>query len=292
MDMIMDMTMGMIFDERMTPLMKAAKKGDTEEIRKLVKAREDANAKSDEYGMTALMYAAGNCRIEAAHRHIPGKKTKQLEVGERHTEAIKILRREAEADVNARDNYKRTALMWAVAHRYAAIGATKELLEVRNGVKADIDAKDEDDRTALMYAAYHGSTGAIRELLNAGADVNAKDRNGRTAFDWWQTKQGSQGYSETFFQEISDLLLHASVSAIVKEELKSTRVSKVNIREDESSYDSEPLYRIEIIFEGKRLNPDNVNKMLLRVRDCLLDIDDERFPLITFVSDTGKRKAS
>lgn len=131
----------------------------------------------------------------------------------------------------------------------------------------------------------------IRELLNAGADANTRDKNGRTAFYWWQTKQG-QGYSETFFQKISNLLIHASVSAIVKEELKSTRVSKVNIREDESSYDSEPLYRIEIIFEGKRLNPDNVNKMLLRVRDCLLDIDDERFPLITFVSDTGKRKAS
>ena len=74
--------MDMIIDESMTPLMKAASKGDIEEIRKLLKEGvADVNAKSSEYGMTALMYAAGNG----------------------HTEAIRELVK-AGADVNARDN--------------------------------------------------------------------------------------------------------------------------------------------------------------------------------------------
>lgn len=66
----------------MTPLMKAAGKGDIEEIRKLLKeGTADVNAKSGEYGMTALMLAAINGHIEAIR------------------ELLK-----AGADVNARDN--------------------------------------------------------------------------------------------------------------------------------------------------------------------------------------------
>lgn len=83
-----------------------------------------------------------------------------------------------------------------------------------------------------------------------------------------------------------------SVPGIIKRALKPTRVSKVNIREDDSGYDGEPLYRIDVIFEGDRPKPENVGKMSLRLQDYLWDIDDERSPVVSFVADTGKRKAS
>ena len=83
-----------------------------------------------------------------------------------------------------------------------------------------------------------------------------------------------------------------SVPGIIKRALKPCRVSKVNIREDESGYDGEPLYRIDIVFEGGRPKPDNVSKMFIRVQDYLWDINDERSPLYSFVADTGRRKAS
>jgi len=36
-------------------------------------------------------------------------------------------------------------------------------------------------RTALMLAAFRGDTAAVINLLDAGADVNARDKDGRTA---------------------------------------------------------------------------------------------------------------
>ena len=49
---------------------------------------------------------------------------------------------------------------------------------------ADINAKDVDGRTALHWAAWYGYTEAVKLLLAVGADVNAKDDLGRTALHW------------------------------------------------------------------------------------------------------------
>jgi esterase/lipase superfamily enzyme len=46
---------------------------------------------------------------------------------------------------------------------------------------ADVNAKDKNGKTALMNAAFNGHTGSAMVLLEAGADVNAKDKNGWTA---------------------------------------------------------------------------------------------------------------
>ena len=75
-----------------------------------------------------------------------------------------------------------------------------------------------------------------------------------------------------------------SVSDIVKVELAPTPIVKINIYEDESGYDGEPLYRIDIVFDGERPGAEQVSSLLLRVTDYLWDIDDERFPLITFLT--------
>ncbi|MBI4640978.1 MAG: caspase family protein [Candidatus Tectomicrobia bacterium] len=46
---------------------------------------------------------------------------------------------------------------------------------------ADVNAKDKDDRTALMYAAAKGDPAIVQALLDRGAEVNVKDKDGRTA---------------------------------------------------------------------------------------------------------------
>ena len=46
---------------------------------------------------------------------------------------------------------------------------------------AQIDAKDKEGRTALLRAATSGQVGNIKVLLNAGADLTAKDNDGKTA---------------------------------------------------------------------------------------------------------------
>jgi ankyrin repeat protein len=47
---------------------------------------------------------------------------------------------------------------------------------------ADVNARDHDGRTALMFAAWNGNLEAMRLLIDKGADVHAKAKNGDTAF--------------------------------------------------------------------------------------------------------------
>ncbi len=46
---------------------------------------------------------------------------------------------------------------------------------------ADVNAKDKDGRTALIWATFYGRTEIVTALIEKGADVNAKDKDGRTA---------------------------------------------------------------------------------------------------------------
>jgi ankyrin repeat protein len=44
-----------------------------------------------------------------------------------------------------------------------------------------VNAKDEYGRTALMFASYLGHKEVVKLLLEAGADVNTRDKDGFTA---------------------------------------------------------------------------------------------------------------
>eukprot|EP00757_Euglenozoa_sp_SAG-D1_P022366 gene22366-8885_t len=46
---------------------------------------------------------------------------------------------------------------------------------------ADIEAKDQDGWTALLIACHNGHSDVVEMLLQAGADIEAKDQHGWTA---------------------------------------------------------------------------------------------------------------
>jgi ankyrin repeat protein len=58
--------------------------------------------------------------------------------------------------------------------------------KVRDLIKAgaSVNAKDDKGKTALMWAARNGRTKTVETLIDKGADVNAKDDEGMTALDW------------------------------------------------------------------------------------------------------------
>ena len=114
----------------------------------------------------------------------------------------------AGADINEKDMYGQTALMYAVSQDLqkgvqlllkagadvnlknardetvlmrAAFKNLPDMLSllIQNG--ANINDKDISDWTALMYASKRGSKQCIDILLRAGADVNAKNKKGETA---------------------------------------------------------------------------------------------------------------
>jgi len=72
-------------------------------------------------------------------------------------------------------NADKTALMEAARRVY--IDIAWDLINAG----ADVNAKDNYGTTPLIFAAISGSTEIMQALIDKNADVNAKDRNGRTA---------------------------------------------------------------------------------------------------------------
>ena len=56
------------------------------------------------------------------------------------------------------------------------------LILFENG--ADVDAKDNEGRTALFWAASNGRVEVVKVLIENGANVDVKDENGKTALHW------------------------------------------------------------------------------------------------------------
>lgn len=74
----------------------------------------------------------------------------------------------------------KTALMH-VAESFFATGKRAEVVKLLVEAGANINLKGKDGRTALMLAAMAGYADSIQALIEAGADLDAKDDNGNTA---------------------------------------------------------------------------------------------------------------
>ena len=80
------------------------------------------------------------------------------------------------ADVNAKDETGKTALLWVAPAR-----DNPEMVKVLIAKGADVNAKDKEGETALMIAASQSNPGILTELLAAGAEINAQNNAGGTA---------------------------------------------------------------------------------------------------------------
>jgi ankyrin repeat protein len=123
----------------------------------------------------------------------------------------------AGADVNAKDGKRETALLKAVfvargekiytsdkmppdvclnrrlmglpgctlrvenTRQLAAGAGSPDCVKALIAAGADLNARDRDGMTALIESAVQGNIECVKALIAAGADVKAKDRHGRTA---------------------------------------------------------------------------------------------------------------
>ena len=145
----------------------------TKMIHDLIKLGADVKAKSNLDGWTALMYAA---------------------MFNSNPEVIFTLLR-AGSNVNAKDKFGTTVLMCA-----AAGNSNPEVIRTLLRTGSKVNTKDKDGETALMLAAGHNSNAEaiIPVLLNAGADIFAKNNEGKTALDYAKT------------DSVKDLILNAA----------------------------------------------------------------------------------
>lgn len=96
--------------------------------------------------------------------------------GEReYTEIVRMLL-ERGADINAKDEWGRTALMIGADEGYS------DLVLLLLDWEADVHLRDERGYTALMFAAWKGHLDVVKALIERGADVNGVDnKRGYTA---------------------------------------------------------------------------------------------------------------
>lgn len=97
-------------------------------------------------------------------------------------------------DPNAKDVAGRTALHYAVAavdwHRVDMLLNNRWPNSMRRGPWVRVDQADNQGLTPLMYLANSNRGGVVHDsivgglLVNAGARLNVKDKQGRTAEDW------------------------------------------------------------------------------------------------------------
>lgn len=145
-----------------TPLIDAVRGNDAKEVERCLKRKADVNL-GDARGETPLMLSV--CLKEDVGRSLMKRLIK------------------AKADVNAVDLAGKTALM------KAAMEGALDALDILIAAGADIDTTRLDGRTALMLCAdgqFARACGMaypqFLQTLAAVSDVNAADKNGRTAF--------------------------------------------------------------------------------------------------------------
>ena len=84
--------------------------------------------------------------------------------------------------VNSRATNDRTPLSYAAEGGYAAL--VKQLLEAG----ADVELKDVNGWTPLLYAAVRGHLAVVKLLLKAGANIESKSRRSRTSLSYTAVK--------------------------------------------------------------------------------------------------------
>ena len=92
---------------------------------------------------------------------------------------IASLLMDARANVNARNDFKQTPLMFAakIMHAEIAVEVTKKLIEN----KANIDEVDFNGVSPLMHLASRGNCKTLALLLDAGADTDIQNNEGTSA---------------------------------------------------------------------------------------------------------------
>ncbi|XP_038205714.1 2-5A-dependent ribonuclease-like isoform X2 [Arvicola amphibius] len=183
-----------------TPFIIAGLPGDVRLLQRFLSEGADVN-ECDNNGFTAFMEAAENGRVEALRflfdkganvnlrrettedkkRMKKGGATALMSAAEKgHTEALSVLLNDMGAEVDARDNMGRNALIRTLLKSDSK--NVEEIIRLLLHHRADANARGEGGKTPLMAAVERKHKGLVEMLLSQeGINIDDRDNEGRTA---------------------------------------------------------------------------------------------------------------
>ena len=117
---------------------------------------------------------------------------------------------DAGTNINARGSGEWTALLWAA--RYGKTSCVELLLN--RGARVEDRRKNDHAWNALMFAAYYNKpTSSAILILDAGADINAKDGYSKTTL-WWVAEAGNLAAVELFLRRGAEVQWSGDLSPL------------------------------------------------------------------------------
>lgn len=174
-------------ENMMRPLHYAASGGSYDTTKLLLDRSAEVGA-FDKYGQTALHNAAIKNAIDVARlllergapvnaEDIDKSTPLQVAVKHKHVEMCRLLI-EFGADTNIKDIYNMTPL-----HRAVDMDEPDLIDVILQARSTDLEIRSDFDNTALHKAAHSGSSVLVKALLDGGANIDAGDRDNKTAAD-------------------------------------------------------------------------------------------------------------
>lgn len=191
-------------DMNYTDLHLAAKNCDVEKERAALAALPPADRKAeinrlDREGYTPLAYAAQNGCMEIVKLLVESGAV--VDATEKYSRWTPLLRAaqnrradtvryllEHRANVNAKAGYGQTPLTEAISGSVFFHDVSKEdrdeTIRALLAAGADVNLPGRYGRTPLITAVFQGAVDLVRLLIGKGADLSAKDEEGKTALDY------------------------------------------------------------------------------------------------------------
>lgn len=241
---------------RSKALLSAMQAGDTAKVGKLIDQGLGVNSVLED-GLTPLMWATNVRRAEVVrfllkHKANPNARTKDgktalMFAAQSFADDAAFALVQGGADPKLIDNKGNTALHYCVnwaQYDMIIIGrqdACAVLAEVLINAGADVDAEDKQGRTPLIWAAAYDHEPSVRMLIAMGANKEFKDPQGRTALTW--SLRGSKLY------DISKELMNAGAQVrlidalLMRDEAKALAlVSHTEGQHEVGPYGQTPLH--------------------------------------------------
>jgi len=152
----------------LSALIWAAQSGHSASVQLLIDANADIEAQCDG---TALIWAAGNGHKACVQRLLDAKADIEARTNDGRTAVHRC------ACVSAIDPYtvRRISVISAVQYNQIAC------LQLLVAANADLEAKDEEGRTALLWAAMDCNSACLQLLVDANAEIEVCDGHGQSA---------------------------------------------------------------------------------------------------------------